>query len=110
MRLTAAMTTREIALTMGDAIPGALDVILRLLDNPRGAVAVYGLDRIELYGSEIWIAYKDVCGGDLWKLAKATEATIRLECDLKAAVAEQLSPNRERAATKTVQALIGVKA
>src|ERR1700729_2787466 len=109
MRLSLNDGTRAITLKLCDALPGPMDVVLRTLASPEGLVVVYGLDELGIYGSDIWVAYKDVCGQDLAKLAIAVRLTLEGECDLKAAAIEQQAFPVSRVATKRVQALIGVK-
>jgi len=54
----------EIVKTMADGNPGAISVILQFLelDVSDGIEAIRTLDRIEIYGPDIWLAYKDICG------------------------------------------------
>ena len=54
----------EIVKTMADGNPGATRVMFQLLelDVLDGIEAVRTLDRIQIYGPDIWLAYKDICG------------------------------------------------
>lgn len=58
--------------------PGAVDVILQImndLDDVDKARQVFkALDRYEIYGSDLWIAYKDICGENIAKLMAKLES------------------------------------
>jgi hypothetical protein len=60
-----------------DGNPGALSVLIESVkqceaidpDNFIGPYGVmFGLDSVGIYGSAIWVLYKDVCGEDMVKL------------------------------------------
>ena len=59
---------------MSDGNPGAANVLAMLLKHgaeidPDAAFGGFGcvlaLDTLEIYGSDIWVFYKDVCGQEL---------------------------------------------
>lgn len=59
---------------MSDGNPGALTVLMRLMKesqkiDPDAAMGPFAhildLDSFEIYGSHIWIMYKDICGEDI---------------------------------------------
>ena len=54
----------EIVKTMADGNPGAMRVMFQFLEQDvfDGIEAIRTLDRIEIYGPDIWFAYKDICG------------------------------------------------
>lgn len=67
-------TAMSAAIKMSDGNPGALTVIASMIrdgakidpDSFMGGLgAVLGLDTDGIYGSRIWMLYKDVCKGDL---------------------------------------------
>lgn len=61
MSLTSAM----FALSEGNA--GALNVLMQLMqDNP---MQIFICDSKRLYGSRIWMLYKDICGEDIGRFA-----------------------------------------
>jgi len=63
---------------MSDGNPGALSVLAQLAhDGNRidpdavlggGLSFILDLDSLDIYGSEIWVLYKDICGSNLAKL------------------------------------------
>lgn len=54
----------EIVKRMADGNPGAIGVMFQFLklDVFDGIEAIRTLDRIEIYGPDIWFAYKNICG------------------------------------------------
>lgn len=67
-------TVMSMAIKMSDGNPGALTVVAQIIKSGGeidpdgfmgGAGAVLGLDTHRIYGSRIWMLYKDVCCGDL---------------------------------------------
>lgn len=66
-RLTLEDSTMDAIVKMSDGNPGAVTVIGQLLtmEPADGLIALLHLDDMQLYGSDIWVAYKDVCGQDI---------------------------------------------
>ena len=73
----------DVATKMGEGNPGALTVICQIINNgaridPDSALgglgAVLSLDTHGIYGSRIWMLYKDVCGGNLPLMLAALRA------------------------------------
>lgn len=58
--------------TLSEGNPGALAVIGAITKaegtSPTALIALLDLDDMNLRGSQIWVAYKDVCGGDIQAL------------------------------------------
>lgn len=52
--------------------PGALNVLMQTLNVgvTEGAVATLKLDALKIWGSDIWVAYKYICGEDLDKFVE----------------------------------------
>ena len=75
-------TTKDVLVKMSEGNPGALSVLIRILNNPQidpdsfmGPMgAILSLDTLELYGSNIWILYKDVCGESISKMLAVIRA------------------------------------
>ena len=70
------------AAALADGNPGALNVLLQLAEtatttDPDNAFGAAGpmqmLDSLGIYGSSIWVLFKDVCGSDLTR----THAVLR---------------------------------
>lgn len=55
---------------MAEGNPGALTVCSRLVaeDMVMGTISLLILDEMGIYGSQIWVAYKDVCKENLTTL------------------------------------------
>lgn len=83
-RINLDMTTIEIAMALSDGNPGAVNVIAQILKNGTeidpdsmfgGMGALLYLDTYGLYGPDIWILYKDVCGENLARVIALLRAT-----------------------------------
>lgn len=88
-------TITDVIVKMSEGNPGAVTICCRLLKEgggidpdgiPGGLGFVLDLDSLGLYGSRIWMLYKDVCGEDLtkmcavlrgWQLGHLSEGIIR---------------------------------
>lgn len=64
------MTTMDVLMVMGGGNPGAITVLGEILNSgpivdPNdfmfGMGAIFGLDTADIYESEIWMFYKDLC-------------------------------------------------
>jgi hypothetical protein len=66
-------STREVILTMSEGNPGAIGVLMQLIQDPTGIglIDILNLDDMDMRGSQIWVAYKDHCKGDLDAFKKA---------------------------------------
>ena len=54
----------DIMVLMAEGNPGGLNVIASLVkDNPDGIVYLLHLDDMNIRGTQIWIGFKDYCGG-----------------------------------------------
>jgi hypothetical protein len=69
---------------LSDGNPGAINVMMQMFheagdidpDNILGGLgSIMLLDTFEIYGSNIWILYKDKCGSDLRKMIMIIRAT-----------------------------------
>lgn len=75
-RLEHGMTLMDAILAMSDGNPGAISVLteyslkVESMDPEGGLVcALRSLDNLKLYGPEVWMLFKDVCGQNLWRFA-----------------------------------------
>ena len=82
-RVTLEMSIEDIVLALAEGNPGAARVCVELLAkgeeiDPDNALGGFGtmllLDTLGLYGSRIWMLYKDVCGQDLVKMVAVLRA------------------------------------
>lgn len=60
------ISTLDAIISMADGNPGAISVLGALLGAD--AVSILILDELEIYGSDIWILYKDECEENLDRL------------------------------------------
>jgi hypothetical protein len=84
----------DVVIKLSEGNPGALSVCMQILkdsttdpDNALGGLGVLlSLDTLEIYGSHIWLLYKDICGENLenmlgvlraWQLGFLTENTLK---------------------------------
>jgi hypothetical protein len=86
------------AMKLSDGNPGALTVCARILKeggdiDPDSAFGGLGnlldLDTLEIYGSRIWMLYKDVCGEDLrvtCAILRAYQLGFLSDVDLRSAI------------------------
>lgn len=66
------MSVMDALVTMSKGNPGAATVLAELIKSDEwGFIDVFHLDDAGLYGSNIWIAYKDICGQDIDRLRTA---------------------------------------
>lgn len=82
-KLTLDDNMMSMCMKMSEGNPGALTVCMRLLkeapeidtDDIMGGLGTFMmLDTEEVYGSKIWMLYKDVCKEELWKMVAVIRA------------------------------------
>lgn len=93
---------KEMLMKMAEGNPGALTVLLELYKNeaaidPDSALGGIGtmlsLDGMGIYGSHIWILFKDICGENLTNLiavSRAHQLGLLSEDDIKTAIESRL--------------------
>jgi len=100
------MSIADVCVMLSDNNPGALTVVMGIVQqaktiDPDSVMGYLGplldLDTLELYGPDIWILYKDVCGEDLVMILgvlRARQLGLITDASVKAAVAgtEVLDP------------------
>ena len=66
-RLKLNMSMEDVMYTMSEGNPGALNVLCALLSDDiiGGFSTIMGLDGMGIYGSQIFVCAKDICGGDM---------------------------------------------
>jgi len=73
-RVTLEDSFMDVVIKLAEGNPGAMNVIMQLYQNAAhidpqdfmgGLGSVLALDTHGIYGSRIWMLYKDVCGEDL---------------------------------------------
>lgn len=74
-KITGLMNTHEIVMEMSEGNPGAATVMMGLLKaGPLGFMDVLTLDDMNIWGVQIWVAYKDYCGSEIEKLQAALKS------------------------------------
>lgn len=57
----------DVMMKMSEKNPGALRVLMEIIQSKYGLQRVLDLDDMGIYGSQIWVGYKDHCGSNLEK-------------------------------------------
>ena len=82
-RLTIDMTYKDMVMAMCDGNPGCINVLMALAtETPEvdkaSALGAFGpitmMDEWGIYGSKVWVFFKDLCGQELWKVIGLTRA------------------------------------
>lgn len=85
MRLNFGMDIKDMIYKMSDGNPGAINVMCVLLKElkGKGAIAIFYLDEMGIYGSNIWICAKDICKNDFKTFEeKIFNRTLKKELEL----------------------------
>ena len=71
-RIKLDMNMLDSMVAMSDGNPGAATVCAQLTQREEGVgfVDICHLDDMEIYGENIWLCYKDICGEDIEELSK----------------------------------------
>jgi hypothetical protein len=64
-RLDMTMTTRDVIVEMSEGNPGAINAMMALLQGGGSVLDLLHLDNMGMRGSQIWVAFKDHCEGDV---------------------------------------------
>jgi hypothetical protein len=98
-RITGTDTIQDIVVKMSEGNPGAISVMVQLIESspivdPQalmgGLGSLLSLDTLNIYGSRIWMLYKDVCGQDIaktigllraWQLGIVTQSNLNHAID-----------------------------
>lgn len=65
-KIELSMTTMDVLLLMGEGNPGALSVLMKLMERGESSILkILTLDDMNIRGEQIWIAFKDHCKEDL---------------------------------------------
>lgn len=62
--LTGNMTTRDVVIEMSEGSPGAINAMMVLLNEGGTLLDLLHLDDMNIWGPQIWIAFKDHCDRD----------------------------------------------
>ena len=58
---------QDVLFKMSAGNPGALTVLMKMLTHIEGLLRILDLDSMGIYGSQIWVGYKNNCGSDIEK-------------------------------------------
>lgn len=64
-RVTLDTSVTDAIVAMSGGNPGALTVLMQLMSTELGLIGMCHLDDREIYGSDIWVAWKDICKEDM---------------------------------------------
>lgn len=75
-RITLTDNTFQILIKMSDGNPGAATILLKMLEADEidpdsvmgGMMKILSLDTLEIYGTHIWVLYKDICDESMIKM------------------------------------------
>ena len=60
-KLTKNMNTMDIVMTMCEGNPGALNVLMQMMNDPRGFMDILLCDSLDIRGSKLYMLHNDCC-------------------------------------------------
>jgi len=66
-------TTKDILIRMSEGNPGGLTVMMELLKDGDNLIRLFDLDDMNIWGTQIWIGYKDYCESDIKKFIECVK-------------------------------------
>lgn len=60
-KLTGNMNTRDIVMTMCEGNPGAMNVMMQMMSDPRSFLDIFLCDSLDIRGSRLYMLYNDCC-------------------------------------------------
>ena len=61
-KITSDMSIMDLMMVMSEGNPGALTVLMQMIQAPRGFMDILLLDTLDIRGSKVWMLYSDSCG------------------------------------------------
>ena len=61
-KITSDMSIMDLMMVMSEGNPGALTVLMQMIQDPRGSMDILLLDTLDIRGSKVWMLYSDSCG------------------------------------------------
>ena len=99
---------QELQLKLMDRNPGAASVLNLILKHRQDAANIFfDIDDMNMRGTQIWVAYKDHCNGDIYKFI---DACIARDAEMVATVNNEITdrePVRQHGEQKRVPAVDG---
>ncbi len=72
-KISGNMSMMDMLMVMSEGNPGALTVLMNMLNDPMGFIKVLTLDSLGIRGSKIWMLYKDCSGESMDKFYKTLD-------------------------------------
>ena len=63
-------TLKDVIIKMSEGNPGAMKLLMDMLQYTSGLERILDLDTMGIYGSQIWVGYKNHCGSDIENFLK----------------------------------------
>jgi len=73
-KITGDMNIMDMMMVMSEGNPGALTVLMQMMQNPTSIFDVLLLDSLDIRGSKIWMLYSDSCGKNTGKFNRTLMA------------------------------------
>ncbi len=73
-KITGDMNIIDMIMVMSEGNPGALTVLMQMMQNPTSFFDVLLLDSLDIRGSKIWMLYSDSCGKNTGKFNRTLMA------------------------------------
>ena len=61
---------QEVIIKMSAGNPGTMIILMNMLQYEDGLLRILDLDSMGIYGSQIWVGYKDHCSSDIENFLK----------------------------------------
>ena len=69
-KITGDMSIMDMMMVMSEGNPGALTVLMQMMQDPRSTLDILLLDSLDIRGSKIWMLYSDSCNKDMGKFER----------------------------------------
>lgn len=73
-KITGDMSIMDVMMVMSEGNPGALTVLMQMIQNSRGFTDILLLDTLDIRGSKVWMLYSDSCGKNEGKFNRTLKA------------------------------------
>lgn len=73
-KITSDMSIMDMMMTMSEGNPGALTVLMQMMQDPRGFMDILLLDTLDIRGSKVWMLYSDSCDKNTGKFNRTLMA------------------------------------
>lgn len=73
-KITGDMNMMDMMMVMSEGNPGALNVLMGMMRDPRSIMDILLLDSLDIRGSKIWMLFSDSCGKNTGKFNRTLMA------------------------------------